>query len=224
LLVEHPTAAAFEHAAEFMINRIVRPNTARWHGWIKEERLKEAPVRRQFRLELQRLQRELIAFSALLRLLVGGPANSQRARDHFAVIAKGTLPPQRPAQLGDAVTAGIGPEIVFAKGKLPGGLGEFASAEEINRKEARFLRRRRHAADAKVALTDEPISDAVGLCLSGGGIRSATFCLGVVQVLARQGILRQCDYLSTVFRRRLPRHLPFRLSRHAEVWAASGNG
>ena len=26
--------------------------------------------------------------------------------------------------------------------------------------------------------------NAVGLALSGGGIRSATFCLGVVQVLA----------------------------------------
>jgi hypothetical protein len=38
----------------------------------------------------------------------------------------------------------------------------------------------------------------VGLSISGGGIRSATFALGVVQVLARKGILRQIDYLSTV--------------------------
>ena len=37
-----------------------------------------------------------------------------------------------------------------------------------------------------------------GLALSGGGIRSATFSLGVMQRLARAGILKHVDYLSTV--------------------------
>jgi hypothetical protein len=36
------------------------------------------------------------------------------------------------------------------------------------------------------------------LCLSGGGIRSATFGLGVLQALARVGVLGRLDYLSTV--------------------------
>ena len=36
------------------------------------------------------------------------------------------------------------------------------------------------------------------LCLSGGGIRSATFALGVLQGLATVGILGKLDYLSTV--------------------------
>jgi Patatin-like phospholipase len=36
------------------------------------------------------------------------------------------------------------------------------------------------------------------LCLSGGGIRSAAFSLGVLQVLARRGLLTQFHYLSTV--------------------------
>jgi Patatin-like phospholipase len=36
------------------------------------------------------------------------------------------------------------------------------------------------------------------LCFSGGGIRSATFGLGVLQGLARYGVLRHFDYLSTV--------------------------
>ena len=40
--------------------------------------------------------------------------------------------------------------------------------------------------------------DAVGVALSGGGIRSATFCLGVFQALARHGLLRHVDFLSTV--------------------------
>lgn len=38
----------------------------------------------------------------------------------------------------------------------------------------------------------------VGLALSGGGIRSATFNLGVVQALAAHGIFRRLDYISTV--------------------------
>lgn len=37
-----------------------------------------------------------------------------------------------------------------------------------------------------------------GLALSGGGIRSATFCLGVLQALAKSGKLQEIDYLSTV--------------------------
>ena len=36
------------------------------------------------------------------------------------------------------------------------------------------------------------------LCLSGGGIRSAAFCLGVLQSLAGKGLLQKFDYLSTV--------------------------
>ena len=37
-----------------------------------------------------------------------------------------------------------------------------------------------------------------GLALSGGGIRSATFALGVLQRLARADLLKRFDYLSTV--------------------------
>ncbi len=40
--------------------------------------------------------------------------------------------------------------------------------------------------------------DGVALCLSGGGIRSATFSLGVIQALAQQGWLQKFTYLSTV--------------------------
>jgi hypothetical protein len=44
----------------------------------------------------------------------------------------------------------------------------------------------------------EEAPDAVGLALSGGGIRSATFSLGVLVALAQRGLLPQFDYLSTV--------------------------
>ncbi|WP_426690419.1 patatin-like phospholipase family protein [Rhodanobacter ginsengiterrae] len=39
---------------------------------------------------------------------------------------------------------------------------------------------------------------AIGLALSGGGVRSATFCLGLLRALARNGVLHRFDYLSTV--------------------------
>ena len=37
-----------------------------------------------------------------------------------------------------------------------------------------------------------------GLCLSGGGIRSATFNLGILQGLAKKQLLRRFDYCSSV--------------------------
>ena len=40
--------------------------------------------------------------------------------------------------------------------------------------------------------------DTAALCLSGGGIRSSTFALGIMQGLARHGLLAKFDYLSTV--------------------------
>ena len=45
---------------------------------------------------------------------------------------------------------------------------------------------------------------AAALCLSGGGIRSATFGLGVLQGLARHGVLDRFHYL---FRRKVERYL-----------------
>ena len=38
----------------------------------------------------------------------------------------------------------------------------------------------------------------MGLAFSGGGIRSATFSLGVLQALAKKDVLEKMDYLSTV--------------------------
>ncbi|HEY6010811.1 MAG TPA: patatin-like phospholipase family protein [Nitrospirota bacterium] len=51
--------------------------------------------------------------------------------------------------------------------------------------------------------SDSPAQKAVamnlvGLAFSGGGIRSATFNLGILQGLARRGLLKSIDYLSTV--------------------------
>lgn len=54
--------------------------------------------------------------------------------------------------------------------------------------------RRRRGCDEEQAGRDT----LVGLALSGGGIRSATFALGAMQALASRGLLERVDYLSTV--------------------------
>jgi hypothetical protein len=45
---------------------------------------------------------------------------------------------------------------------------------------------------------NKPLKNVVGLAISGGGIRSSTFSLGVLQAFAEKNLLRHVDYLSTV--------------------------
>jgi choline dehydrogenase-like flavoprotein len=81
-----------------------------------------------------------------------------------------------------------------------------AYPEQLKAAEAAAIRTRRQIADsgrvpdeiAAEPLRPELPGQTVGLALSGGGIRSATFALGIMQALARRNRLRNVDYLSTV--------------------------
>src|SRR5690348_6314773 len=70
-----------------------------------------------------------------------------------------------------------------------------AYPDELRMREAPMVYARRGA-----PVPDDPRlpPDLFGIGVSGGGIRSATFALGFFQALARYGILRKIDYLSTV--------------------------
>ena len=68
---------------------------------------------------------------------------------------------------------------------------------EVSAEECRRIRNRRQAMGDTGSGPPSP-EQTVGLALSGGGIRSATFCLGVVQSLARRHLLKGIDYISTV--------------------------
>jgi hypothetical protein len=68
---------------------------------------------------------------------------------------------------------------------------------------------RRRLRDALLGTTPEPIPsyrgpiedpqpDTIGVCCSGGGVRSAAFNLGALQVLQSAGILRRARYLAAV--------------------------
>ena len=82
----------------------------------------------------------------------------------------------------------------IAQSAIPGAASVLI--EELNESERNeVLERRRLVAQAPTP--GEP-TNAVGLALSGGGIRSATFSLGVVQVLVDRGLFKDIDFLSTV--------------------------
>ena len=58
----------------------------------------------------------------------------------------------------------------------------------------RYLKQRRE----KNGLPPPTGDNLAGLCISGGGVRSATLGLGLFQAFIKKGILKHFDYLSTV--------------------------
>ena len=68
-----------------------------------------------------------------------------------------------------------------------------AYPEELQRLENEWLTERQKAVGET-----RSSRNYVGIGLSGGGIRSATICLGVFQALARHKLLHHVDYLSSV--------------------------
>jgi len=60
------------------------------------------------------------------------------------------------------------------------------------------LEREAEERDGTPIMRPTPASNVVGLALSGGGIRSAAFCLGAMQALDYRGLIEKIDYLSTV--------------------------
>ena len=62
--------------------------------------------------------------------------------------------------------------------------------------EQEWITRRR--ANAAAENIDIPEKEFAGLALSGGGIRSAVFNLGLLQALENHGIIKNFDYMSTV--------------------------
>ncbi|MFO0979822.1 MAG: GMC family oxidoreductase [Planctomycetaceae bacterium] len=104
---------------------------------------------------------------------------------------------------------------VILNGQTANKAGESVYPEELAKKEVEALNHRRRklpqtpagqapllasevANDGTCPKTGRWRSDVTGLALSGGGIRSATICLGLLQTLATSRLLRRIDILSTV--------------------------
>jgi hypothetical protein len=81
-------------------------------------------------------------------------------------------------------------------------MGAKVAFEKVFEEELRVLATRRADVGQELPRADRitPTTDhgLVGLALSGGGIRSATFNLGLLQAIARNDSFKKVDYLSTV--------------------------
>ena len=238
LLEAHREAAEFRAVAVSLLNDTLRPYTARWHGWMTEDkerlsaegkpldRFRDERARRQFRKELKELRGKLCKVQ-------------ERLADLAGIIDQPSAEQQPEAGLGESVIAGIGKQVQVleppeASAKTVVALTEINTVEHEDILRRRIALETLHEKDQPRSLPEPPagdppppepfggrssttpattgqsealgtrpsepikLHDTIGLALSGGGIRSATFCLGIVQVLVRKGLLPQFDYVSTV--------------------------
>ncbi len=73
------------------------------------------------------------------------------------------------------------------------------SLDQVLIQEDNCLEKRRNLIAERDKVVPEPlIQTRTGVAFSGGGIRSASVCLGAVKVLEEKGILEKADYLSSV--------------------------
>lgn len=180
----HPGCRRFAQRTADVLNGDLRWLTAKWHRASEAGRLRSRDGGDEFRSDLAAVQAKLKEFAGEL---------SQLAYDApFADVE--VAPPIGAAELDEllrGVRFGV-PRDERQNGGIAPAQAEALAADELAHVEAR-----RRAVGHQPADTPRGY-DAVGLALSGGGIRSATFCLGVVQVLADRGLLRDVDFLSTV--------------------------
>ncbi|WP_035657243.1 patatin-like phospholipase family protein, partial [Bradyrhizobium sp. STM 3809] len=170
---KYPGCREFARITTNMLNVDLRPVTAKWHRALEAGLLNSKDGANEFRADLKKLQVRLAEFTKKLQIMAYGEYVPDDAT---------------PDVLDKSEVASCFEPLKF-------GLDEsWVSAGEINACEAGELNKRRSAAGLRV----QDKIDAVGLALSGGGIRSATFCLGVVQVLAARRLMKHVDFLSTV--------------------------
>lgn len=183
LMINSQGDDAFCDVTEVLLNHALRPHTARWHGWITNGQLSNESTKRQFRAELAFVRRILRIYARGYSYLARfGKVSSSFQR--FIADSK-----NRHKKL-----AGFEPlESRFLQGVQPAHHSWDAIQEAEH---AEILLRRKNL---KLTSADESkVTNAIGFALSGGGIRSATFSLGITKVLARKGLFKEVDYLSTV--------------------------
>ena len=181
LMRKNPDDVIFCDTAATMLNRAIRPCTARWHGWITNDLLRHAWTRRQFRNELRYLRRLLRIFARGLRYY----SRENKLLPSFKRLLD---------QLGR-------PGITWRSMDKPLA-GDILETVHINHPSSQSWQQIKELEHDEIASKrgddSAELNDLFGVCLSGGGIRSATFSLGIIGELARRQIFHKVDYLSTV--------------------------
>jgi hypothetical protein len=180
-----PEAPIFETIVWHVLNTFVRPFTAKWHVRAKTGELRALDSSDVFRAELVDLQRRLIGLDEVLAKITeselysvpvtGRPADAAVMREMMKTVS--WKPMGEPSSVAVA---------------RPRTQDETARLEKLKTAEAAFIRERR----AFYGIRDNDW--ASGVALSGGGIRSATFAMGVLVSLSKRNLLAQFDYLSSV--------------------------
>ena len=177
IIKANPGCEKFGQRATRMLNVDLRPVTAKWHRAYMDGRLSSRDGANDFRADLENVQKKLRSFAADMHLMAYGSA-------HEDELTAPAMPAAEVNSLFEVLEFGIPEE---------NGLIDRDTTTELNDAETEAVKTRREH-----YRLNANGGNAVGLGLSGGGIRSATFCLGVVQLLAKRGFLREVDYLSTV--------------------------
>jgi hypothetical protein len=176
---DHPGCSNFAKVATHMLNVELRPLTAKWHRALQAGILDSKDGANDFRAELEGLRPRLVSFSRTLQDMAYGYIEEDAETPKVLT----------QSQIDECFASlKFGIDVVDTKGVQSQELVSMNSDEaaEINRRRSAF---------GIVKAEDEV---AIGLALSGGGIRSATFCLGVIQFLAERDLIKDFDYLSTV--------------------------
>lgn len=169
---EHGPETAWLAAIAFQaLNEDLRPVTAYWHGVVGDGSFVYPDEAGDFRADLFDLQGKLRLLTDFLGYAARGASYHplRLARERVTTARRSVAP------LPATTTSPL--------------LTELETAEN-----ASIARRREYMGLAK----GEPKLDRTGVALSGGGIRSATFGLGVLTALSRAGLYHQFDYVSTV--------------------------
>jgi len=174
---QHEGCTHFATLSVYVLNVQIRPFTAYWHKVKVAGRLGSSDSCHRFRRELIGLQGKLRLFMRLLGHLAEGDDFSAGTESgvELAIVY-----PQY--DLGPALEFGVSDSQIPVRN---------AAAIDTAEQQEVIARRKTYG------LCETPL-DAVGLAISGGGIRSATFSLGVVQYLARKGVIKTVDFVSTV--------------------------
>lgn len=185
LVAQFPNGKRFENIATSMLVEVVAPYTDRWQRWIETDQFHEYDQSHTFRGELNEVRAGLMRVESLLQ-----KTSESREISKEDLVLNSTVFNRAETKLNELATEPIsfGLDCQF----MPKSLRDVV--EKVKKCEREFISKRRR-------LFKHPEGDnenAAGIAFSGGGIRSATFCLGVSQVLARKGLFPQIDYMSTV--------------------------
>lgn len=167
-----PNCQIVAHIAFCMLNKVVRPFTAKWHLRNVSGKLVNNDERNEFRRELSTLKTKLRLFEVCFARISGQIGGTETQPSSIKLLDD--LNPKDPLLRQEL--ANLSEDMLKAE------------VEEIEKRRSVF-----HVQDKEADYVN-----LNGLAISGGGIRSATFALGVCDRLAMTGIFKQFDYISSV--------------------------